>query len=128
MENPKDLKYTKDHEWVRIEGNRAVIGITDVAQSLMGDVVFVELPEVGAEYGVGDSMSSIESVKAVSDVYAPISGKVVEVNTELESSPDLINKDAFGEGWIMIVEISDAGELDNLLSVEEYEQLLVEVE
>lgn len=128
MENPKDLKYTEDHEWVRIEGNRAVVGITDVAQSLMGDVVFVELPEVGSEYSFGDSLGNIESVKAVSDVFSPVSGKVVEVNTELENSPDLVNKDAFGGGWIVVIEMSDTGELDKLLSVEEYGKFLVEGE
>lgn len=128
FENPKELKYTKDHEWVRVEGNRAVIGITDAAQSLLGDVVFVELPEVGAEYSAHDSVSSIESVKAVSDVFTPISGKVVEVNAELENSPDLINKSAFVDGWILVVEMSDPSELDGLMSVEEYGQFLVEGE
>ena len=128
MENPKDLKYTKDHEWIKVEGTRAVIGVTDVAQSLMGDVVFVELPEVGAEYGAEEAAANIESVKAVSEVFAPVGGKVLEVNTALEDTPELINKDAFGEGWIMALEISDAGELDNLLSVEEYGKILVEGE
>lgn len=128
MENPKELKYTEDHEWIRIEGTRAVIGITDAAQSMLGDVVFVELPEVGAECSAHDSISSIESVKAVSDVYAPLSGKVLEVNTGLEDSPDLINRDAFGEGWIFVLEISDPSELEKLLSVEEYGKLLVEGE
>ncbi len=128
MENPKDLKYTKDHEWIRVEGTRAVIGVTDVAQSLMGDVVFVELPEVGAEYTSGEAVANIESVKAVSEVFAPVGGKVLEVNTALEETPELINKDAFGEGWILVLEISDTGELDNLLSVEEYGKLLVEGE
>ena len=126
MENPKDLKYTKDHEWIKVEGTRVIVGITDVAQSLMGDVVFVELPEVGAEYGAEEAAANIESVKAVSEVFAPVGGKVLEVNTALEDTPELINKDAFGEGWIMVLEISDAGELDNLLSVEEYGKLLVE--
>ena len=128
MENPKDLKYTKDHEWVRVEGNKAIIGVTDVAQSLMGDVVFVELPEVGAEYSEAEAAANIESVKAVSEVFAPVGGKVMEVNTALEDTPELINKDAFGEGWIMAIEVSDPGELDNLLSVEEYGKLLVEGE
>ena len=128
MENPKDLKYTKDHEWIRVEGTRAIIGVTDIAQSLMGDVVFVELPEIGAEYASGEAAANIESVKAVSEVFAPVGGKVLEVNTVLEDTPELINKDAFGEAWIMVLEISDTGELDNLLSAEEYGKLLVEGE
>ncbi len=128
MENPKDLKYTKDHEWVRVEGNKAVIGVTDVAQSLMGDVVFVELPEIDAEFAAGEAAANIESVKAVSEVFAPVGGKIAEVNTALEDTPELINKDAFGEGWIFTVEISDSAELDNLLTVEEYGKLLVEGE
>jgi len=128
VENPKDLKYTKDHEWIRVEGTRAIIGVTDIAQSLMGDVVFVELPEIGAKYASGEAAANIESVKAVSEVFAPVGGKVLEVNTVLEDTPELINKDAFGEGWIMVLEISDTGELDNLLSVEEYGKLLVEGE
>ena len=128
FENSKDLKYTKDHEWIRVEGNKAVIGITDAAQSMLGDVVFVELPEIGAEYGAHDPIASIESVKAVSEVFIPISGKIVEVNSLLESSPDLINKSAFADGWIVVVEISDPGELDSLLSVEEYLQVLTEGE
>jgi len=128
MENPKDLKYTKDHEWVRVEGNKAIIGVTDVAQSLMGDVVFVELPEVEAGYSAGEAAANIESVKAVSEVFAPVGGKIAAVNTVLEDTPELINKDAFGEGWIFAIEMSDAAELDNLLSVEEYGKLLVEGE
>ncbi|MBU7005759.1 glycine cleavage system protein GcvH [Phosphitispora fastidiosa] len=128
MENPKDLKYTKDHEWVRVEGNKAIIGVTDVAQSLMGDVVFVELPEVGAEYSTGEAAANIESVKAVSEVFAPVGGKIAAVNAVLEDTPELINKEAFGEGWIFTIEMSDAAELDNLLSVEEYGKLLVEGE
>lgn len=128
MENPKDLKYTKDHEWVRVEGNKVIIGVTDVAQSLMGDVVFVELPEVGAEYSAGEAAVNIESVKAVSEVFAPVGGKIAAVNAVLEDTPELINKEAFGEGWIFTIEMSDAAELDNLLSVEEYGKLLVEGE
>lgn len=128
FENPTNLKYTKDHEWVKVDGNRAVIGITDTAQGLLGDVVFVELPEVGAEYSAGDSIASIESVKAVSDVYCPVSGKVAEINSELEDAPDLINKAAFNEGWIAVIELNDPAELDNLMSAEEYGQFLIEGE
>lgn len=125
FENPQGLKYTKEHEWIRVEGNRAVIGITDIAQSLLGDVVFVELPEVGTEYSAHDAAANIESVKAVSEVFSPLSGKIVAVNEELEGSPDLVNKDAFGDGWIMVIEMADPGELENLLSVQEYGQFLV---
>ncbi len=128
MSNPQGLKYTKEHEWVKVEGDRAVIGITDHAQSLLGDVVFVELPEAGAEFGAHDSLGTIESVKAVSDVYSPVSGKVVEVNKALEDSPDAVNRDAFGEGWIVVLEISAPAELDGLLTAEEYEQFLAEEE
>lgn len=128
VENPKDLKYTKKHEWVKIEGNTAVIGITDLAQSLLGDVVFVELPEIGSEVKAEESIASVESVKAVSNVFAPVSGKVIEVNSMLDDSSDLINSDAFGEGWVVKLELSDATELDNLMSVEDYGKFVVEGE
>lgn len=127
-EYPKDLKYTKEHEWIRVEGNKAVIGITDMAQSLLGDVVFVELPEKGAKYVANDSIASIESVKAVSDVFVPVSGTVVDVNEKLEGSPDLINKAAFGDGWIVAVEMADPSELEKLLSLSEYGKFLIEGE
>lgn len=128
MNIPKELKYTKDHEWVKVEGNKATVGITDNAQNMLGDVVFVELPEVDSEVNAHDSVGSIESVKAVSDIFSPVSGKVVEVNSELEDSPDAINRDAFGEGWIYVIELSDLSEVDGLLSAEEYEQLVKEEE
>lgn len=125
---PEELKYTKEHEWVRIEGSRAIIGITDTAQSLLGDVVFVELPEVGSEYAAHDSLGTIESVKAVSDIFSPVSGKVLEVNSELETSPDLINKAPYEGGWIVVLEISEPGDVDNLLNNTEYGKLLLEGE
>lgn len=128
MNIPKELKYTKDHEWVKVEGNKATVGITDNAQNMLGDVVFVELPEVDSEVNAHDSVGSIESVKAVSDVFSPVSGKIVEVNSELEDAPDAINRDAFGEGWIYVIELSDLSEVDGLLSAEEYEQLVKEEE
>ncbi|AMP21382.1 glycine cleavage system protein H [endosymbiont 'TC1' of Trimyema compressum] len=121
MEN---LKFTKNHEWVRVEGDKAVIGISDYAQHAMGDVVFVELPEVDASFKQDEGIATIESVKAVSDVYAPISGKVIEVNEKLEDEPALINEDAYGEGWVYAVEIENVSELDNLMSNSEYEEFI----
>ncbi len=126
MNTPKELKYTKDHEWVRLEGNRAVVGITDFAQSQLGDVVFVEVPEVGAEVAAGNGFSVVESVKAVSDIYAPLSGTVVEVNEALADAPEVVNQDPYGEGWIAVIEITDMSELDNLLDSEAYEKLAAE--
>lgn len=120
MDHPKELKYTKEHEWVKVEGNKATIGITEHAQGKLGDVVFVELPEIDAEYSAGDAIANLESVKAVSEVFSPVSGKVVEVNQALEASPDLINKAAFTEGWIVVLEMSSPGELDQLMTAEEY--------
>jgi len=128
MSNPKELKYTKDHEWVRLEGSKATIGITDYAQGKLGDVVFVELPAVGDEFALGDAVANIESVKAVSEVYTPVGGRVVEINDELESSPEAVNKDAFGAGWIFVIEIEDPSTVEGLLSAEEYEQLVAEEE
>lgn len=126
MDNPKELKYSKDHEWVKVEGNKATIGITDHAQGKLGDVVFVELPEIDAEYSAHDAIANLESVKAVSEVFSPVSGKVIEVNQALEDSPDLINKAAFTEGWIVVLEMSDPGELDQLLTAEEYGKFVEE--
>lgn len=124
----KDLKYTKEHEWVKVEGNRARVGITHHAQEAMGDVVFVELPEVGDEVAVSDSLGTVESVKAVSDVYAPVGGKIVEVNSALLDSPELVNSDPYGEGWMVVIEMEDPSQLDDLMSAEEYEEFLKEAE
>ncbi len=124
----KGLKYTKDHEWIKVEGNKAIIGISHPAQEMLGDVVFVELPEAETEVDAHESVASIESVKAVSDVYSPLSGKIIAVNTELEDAPELINKDAYKDGWIFAIEFSDESELEALLSAEEYEELISEVE
>lgn len=126
MNIPKELKYSKDHEWVSVEGNMATIGITDYAQSQLGDVVFVELPEIGAEVAAGAGLSVVESVKAVSDIYAPISGKVVTVNEALADAPETVNQDPYGEGWIAKIEITNQAELDELLDSEAYEQLVAE--
>ena len=118
---PSELKYTTTHEWVRNEGNGIVtVGITEHAQELLGDMVFVELPEVGAAVCPGDDVAVAESVKAASDIYAPVTGEIVEVNEALESSPELVNSDAFGEGWMFKIKLEDAAELDTLLDAEGY--------
>jgi glycine cleavage system H protein len=118
---PSELKYATSHEWVRQEGNGVVtVGITEHAQELLGDMVFVELPDVDDEISTGDDVAVAESVKAASDIYAPISGKVIEVNEDLEDSPELVNSDAFGEGWLFKVQLDDASELDALLDAEGY--------
>ena len=123
MNIPEDLQYTKSHEWVRIEGDTATIGITDHAQDELGDVVFVELPEEGATFDAGESFGTVESVKAVSDLYTPVGGEVVEVNSALEDAPENINEDPYGEGWIVKLRTTDGADL---LSPEEYEQVVAE--
>lgn len=117
-------KYSKTHEWVEVDGKIATLGISNHAQEELGDIVFVELPEIGKEVKKGDVLCSVESVKAASDVYAPVSGKVVEVNTELDSSPELVNQDAEGKGWIVKIEINDESELNDLMSEEEYKKFI----
>ncbi len=123
MSVPGDLQYTKSHEWVRTEGDTATIGITDHAQDELGDVVFVELPDEGATFDAGEAFGTVESVKAVSDLYAPVGGEVVEVNSALDDAPEKINEDPYGEGWI--VKLRTSAEAD-LLSAEEYEKVLEE--
>lgn len=125
MSVPQDLQYTKTHEWVRIEDGVATIGITDHAQEELGDVVFVELPEGGATFEAGDSFGAVESVKAVSDLYAPVGGEVVEINSALEDAPEKINEDPYGEGWILKLRVSGEGDL---LPAADYEKLLEEEE
>jgi glycine cleavage system H protein len=120
MSYPDDLRYSKEHEWVRVEGGRATIGITSFAADELGDIVFIELPEVGAELKQFTSFGVVESVKAVSDLYAPVSGRVIEVNDALRDAPELLNGDAFGDGWILRVELMDDGELDQLLDARAY--------
>jgi glycine cleavage system H protein len=122
---PEELQYTKSHEWVRTEDDTATIGITDYAQEELGDIVFVELPEEGATFEAGDSFGAIESVKAVSDLYAPVGGEVVEVNEALNDNPEKINEDPYGDGWMIKLSVSDEGDL---LSASDYEQLLEEQE
>lgn len=126
MNIPKELKYSKDHEWVKLEGNIATIGITDFAQSQLGDVVFVELPEIGAEFSAGEGFAVVESVKAVSDVYAPVAGTVTEANTTLADAPEVVNHDPYGEGWIVKLEVADESELGELMDSDAYEQLIGE--
>tara|TARA_R110001583_G_scaffold82823_3_gene219423 strand:- start:727 stop:1116 length:390 start_codon:yes stop_codon:yes gene_type:complete len=118
---PSELRYATSHEWVRNEGNGIVtVGITEHAQDLLGDMVFVELPEVGDSVSTGDDVAVAESVKAASDIYAPVTGEVVEVNEDLEDSPELVNSDAFGDGWLFKLKIEDEGELESLLDAEGY--------
>lgn len=120
MNLPENLRYTKDHEWVRVEGKRAYVGITDFAQQELGDIVFLELPELDVDLAAGDQLGVVESVKAIADIHAPVSGLVVEVNGDLEDSPELINQDAY-DTWIAVIEISDPDEIDTLLTADQYQ-------
>ncbi|MDI6868569.1 MAG: glycine cleavage system protein GcvH [Coprothermobacterota bacterium] len=122
--NPKELKYTREHEWALIEGNRAKVGITDFAQSHLGDIVYVDLPPLGKEIKKGETLLVVESVKTASDVYAPLSGKVIEINNALSKAPEKVNRDPYGEGWMVIMEIKDPKEAEELLSSEDYESYL----
>ncbi len=124
MNVPEDLKYTKNHEWVKVDGDIATLGITDHAQSELGDIVFVELPEEGDEFDAGDAIGTIEAVKTVADMNTPVSGEVTEVNEDLEDSSELMNKDPYGDGWIVKLKMSDDSELDDLLSAEEYKETI----
>ena len=126
MAYPLQFRYTKDHEWVALEASRAKIGITEYAQGELGDIVFVELPAPGTKVNQGENLATVESVKAVSDVYAPISGKVLEVNEKLESSPELINQDPHGAGWLVLLEVSGSAESEGLLDAAGYERYLSE--
>lgn len=126
-EIPGDLKFLKSHEWARVEGNgRVTVGISDHAQGLLGDLVYVELPNVGDEVVAGNGVAVVESVKAASDVYSPLTGKVVEVNAALSDKPETINEDAYGEGWIFVLEIADQEQLNELLTPDDYAELLEE--
>jgi len=118
---PENLHYSKDHEWVRVEGDTAVIGITDHAQDQLGDVVYVELPKSGEEFAAHESFGSVESVKAVSEIFTPVSGNVSEVNSSLNDEPEKVNKDPYGEGWMIKIKMSSSGEVDSLLTPAEYE-------
>ena len=124
MQVPDDLRYTRDHEWLRIDGDEAQVGITEYAATELGDVVFVELPQVGTELEQGDEMGSIESVKAVSELFAPVSGEVVEVNDALAEKPELVNTDPYGDGWMIRVKLTTPEEVDELMDAEEYEEYI----
>ena len=126
MTTPEGLRYSKAHEWVRVEEGRAVVGITDYAQEALGDVVYVELPDVGAAVVADASVAEIESTKSVSEVYCPVTGTIVEVNGALDETPEVINTDPYGQGWIFAVELADAGELEGLLDAAAYESFLAE--
>jgi glycine cleavage system H protein len=126
MKFPPELKYTREHEWMRAEGNIAVVGITDHAQDALGDVVFVELPQAGATVKAKGTFGVVESVKAVSDLYAPVSGKVVAVNTSLPDNPDTVNKDPYGAGWMIKIEMADPKETAALMSAADYEKYVQE--
>ena len=124
MNVPAELKYTKEHEWIRVEGEEAVVGITDYAQSQLGDIVFVECETVGDALEAGETFGTIEAVKTVSDLYLPVAGEVLEFNEELEGEPELVNKDPYGKGWIVKIRISDETELDGLLNADAYKAII----
>jgi glycine cleavage system H protein len=123
---PDDLRYTKEHEWVRLEDDRAVVGITDHAQTELTDIVYVELPTVGSEFAAGEEFAIVESVKAASEVYAPVSGVVVDINKDLEDRPELVNEDPYGKGWIAVFQVKDREEVGRLLTAEQYRELIEE--
>ena len=124
MKIPEDLKYTKDHEWVRVEGNVATVGVTDFAQSELGDIVFVEIETLDEELEREEVFGSVEAVKTVSDLFMPIGGTVIEINENIESAPELVNSDPYGEGWMIKIEINEASDIENLLSAEAYSNLI----
>lgn len=124
MEFPKDLSYTKEHEWVKVEDNVATIGITDYAQGELGDVVFVELPDVGASFKQMEAFGTIEAVKAVSELYSPVSGEIVEINAKLEDEAALVNSDCYGDGWMIKIKLSDPSEVEALLDAAGYQELV----
>lgn len=124
MNIPAELKYTEDHEWIKIEGDTAVVGVTEFAQGELGDIVYVEVETVGDELSKGDAFGTIEAVKTVSDLFIPVDGEVLEFNEEIESNPEKINEDPYGEGWIVKISIKDSSEIDNLLSADAYKELI----
>ncbi|MBY0124200.1 glycine cleavage system protein GcvH [Bacillus sp. S/N-304-OC-R1] len=126
MNTPKELRYSEEHEWVKTEGEQVRIGITDFAQSELGDIVFVELPEVGDEVTADEPFGSVESVKTVSELYSPVSGKVVAVNEDLSDNPEFVNESPYEKAWMIVVELSDASELDKLMTAEQYEEMVKE--
>ena len=126
MSTPKDLRYSEEHEWVKLEDGKVRIGISHFAQAELGDIVFVELPQVGDEIKTDDPFGSVESVKTVSELYAPISGTVVEVNADLEDSPEFVNESPYEKAWMIVVEPADASEIEKLMTAEQYEEMIAE--
>ena len=126
MEFPDQLRYTKEHEWVAVDGARGRVGITDFAQDALGDVVFVQLPDVGANVSAMSSIAEVESTKSVSDIYAPVSGTIAEVNAGLQSTPEQLNQDPYGDGWMFVIEMSDTSQVDSLLDAAAYRRLVEE--
>ena len=124
MNLPENLKYTKEHEWIRVEGDVAVAGITDFAQGELGDVVFVEVEKVGEKLSMGETFGTVEAVKTVSDLFMPVDGEIIEFNTALEDTPELVNKDAYGEGWMIKVKMTDPSQLDELMDAKAYKAML----
>lgn len=124
MDFPEELRYSNDHEWTRLDQGRVRVGISDFAQDSLGDIVYIDLPEVGTQVATGDKMSEVESTKSVSDIYAPLAGVVVEVNSDLADHPERMNEDPYGEGWICVIEPADLGALDALLDAEAYQRLV----
>lgn len=124
MEFPSELKYTKDHEWVRVEGGQAIVGITDFAQRELGDIVYVDINTLGKEVSAEEVFGTVEAVKTVSDLFMPLSGKIIEINKKLDTNPELVNSDPYGDGWMVKIEISDASQIDGLLSSSAYQTLV----
>jgi glycine cleavage system H protein len=124
MDVPDDLRYTKEHEWVKVEGSKVRIGITEYAQDALGDIVFVQVPEVGTAVDRGSTVSEVESTKSVSDIYAPVTGSIVEVNADLADAPERLNEDPYGEGWICVIEMTDASDLDATIDADAYRELV----
>jgi glycine cleavage system H protein len=124
MNLPEELRYTKDHEWIKLEGDQAVVGITDYAQSELGDIVFVEVPTVGETLSQGDTLATVEAVKTVADVYMPVDGEVLEMNPALENTPELINQDPYGKGWIARIKVTNPDQVNNLLTADQYKELI----
>lgn len=124
MNFPDNLRYTKDHEWIRLEGDEATVGITDFAQHELGDIVYVEIETVGQELNAGDVFGTVEAVKTVSDLYLPVNGSVTEINPKLNSNPELVNNDPYGEGWMAKIKLSNAADIESLLNAEAYQKLV----
>lgn len=124
MNFPSELKYTSEHEWIRVEGNIGIVGITDFAQNELGDIVYVDIPVLGKTIAQNDVFGSIETVKVVSDLFSPVSGKVIEINSSINDAPEKINKDPYGEGWLIKIELSNPQEIDNLLTSDAYQKLI----